>query len=110
MHVVAHHLYPLPFSSLLSALSPENSQQPNDGNFPVSFSSGHALPRVDLDYEVALVMTEKGGHEGDLLDRVVTYPGRTCSGGNRLMLRLRWAEEAREKKKLSAGTLPTGFP
>lgn len=40
---------------------------------------------------------------------MVIYPGRTCPGDNREMLRVKWMEDAGKRKKVSVGTSQTGF-
>lgn len=49
----------------LSLCSHQCFQQPAAGTLPAPFSPDHDLPRVALDYEVALVMTENGEKESD---------------------------------------------
>lgn len=69
---------PPTYLPLLFSLVTSKFLAASDGPLSAPFSPGHALPRAAMEPEVALVRTEKGGDEGDLVDRAVTYLGRIC--------------------------------
>lgn len=79
---------PPTYLPLLFSLVTSKCLAASDGPLSAPFSPGHALPRAAMEPEVALVRTEKGGDEGDLVDRTVTYLGRTCPGDDKELLSL----------------------